>query len=157
MRISRAFITSRYNNCNSSLSKLFSNGSTSAHQDFRSLCEYEALDTVKQILGATKNSGMQMKMLVIIASESILFFREIITFAIEWWNCRQRQPSQQGSTQGATCILHSLFFSPCRSIHRIRQSTGGNPARKQKTVNFYSDNGSVFVFFYHSTCKCVEW
>lgn len=129
-RISHAFMTSRYDNCNSSWSKFCSYGSTSS---FSLLTEYEALDALKQILDETINFGMQMKMLVTTASNPS-FFSEIITFSIEWWNCRQRQPSQQGSTQGATCILHSLFFSPCRSIHRIRQSTGGNPARKQNMV-----------------------
>lgn len=88
-------------------------------------------------------------------NRSSIFLNEIITFSTEWWSCRQRQPSQRGSTQGATCILHSRFSSPCRSIHRIRQSTGGNPARKQEIVkkNLYNVEGTLWPF----SCKYSKW
>lgn len=51
----------------------------------------------------------------------------MITFLREWWNCRQKQPSQQESRPGADDNQHCQSYARFHNIHRTAQNTAGNP------------------------------
>lgn len=51
----------------------------------------------------------------------------MITFLREWWNCRQKQPSQQESRPGVGGSRRCQSYARFRNSHRKAQNTAGNP------------------------------
>lgn len=70
--------------------------------------------------------------------------KKSITFSTERWSCRRTQPCQPGSRRGAVGTPHCRSSSLCRSNHRIRRSTAGNPVEvKHKTRSYSCSLGNM--------------